>query len=80
MTLSAQLNRSRVPPVPARWMTIDALARREGYPHGRGYFYYVVKESVAAGLLEQKPFKIALPKGVRSVMHYAYTRKARRAA
>jgi len=74
LSLREQLLATRADKIPHGWLTDAEVAKREGYPHAQGRIHYIIKEAVAAGLLEARIFRKASSSGVRPKMHYRYVK------
>ncbi len=73
MKLADRLRTVMADKVPAGWMTRHELARQEGYPHGDGSFFYLLRNALRANLVETRTFRVATTSGLRLVNHYRYT-------
>jgi hypothetical protein len=61
--------------VPPGWLTRDELAAAEGISADTGNLRHLIKQAKAAGLLEEKEFRVPWGNIVRPRAHYRRTSK-----
>lgn len=79
MSLLARLTAAKADRVPPGWLTLDQLARREGYAQPR-CFLRVRDEALRAGFLERRDFRVLWGNFLRRRTHYRYTKPGQKRA
>lgn len=67
---------AEVQPVPADWLTVEELARREGFSSDRPA-YDMIRRALKLGFLERRNFRVFWGRCIRQRPYYRYTSPAK---
>lgn len=66
------VRQAEVAPVPKGWMTVEQLARREGFSSDRPA-YAVIRRALKLGFLERRNFRVLWGRCIRLRPYYRYS-------